>query len=132
IGNGPRIFEKNITLAVAKRLGDNLRARGIDVVYTRTTDTLIALSDRGRIANKAGGDLFISVHVNAANPTWKDPGAARGFETYFLAEAKTEDARRVERMENESVQFEDGAGRAARDDALGFILSDMAQNEHLR
>ena len=131
IGGGPRIYEKDITLAVAKKLGAALRSRGADVVYTRTRDTLIALSDRGRIANRNGGDLFISVHVNAANPNWRDPGASRGFETYFLAEAKTEDARRVEQMENEAVRFENGPP-VAPDDPLGFIISDMVQNEHLR
>jgi N-acetylmuramoyl-L-alanine amidase len=131
INGGPKLFEKDITLAVAKRLGEELRSRGVDVVYTRTTDTLIALSDRGRIANRAGGDLFISIHVNAANPTWRDPGGARGFETYFLAEARTEDARRVEQMENEAVRFEDGPS-LGKDDPLSFILSDMIQNEHLR
>jgi N-acetylmuramoyl-L-alanine amidase len=131
INGGPKLFEKNITLAVAKRLGDELRGRGVDVVYTRTTDTLIALSDRGRIANRNSGDLFISIHVNAANPTWRDPGGARGFETYFLAEARTEDARRVEQMENEAVEFEDGPS-LGKDDPLSFILSDMIQNEHLR
>ena len=62
---------------------------------------------------------------------WRNPGSARGFETYFLDEAKTEDGRRVAAMENDAVRFEDGAG-ATRDDALGFILSDMKQNEHLR
>jgi N-acetylmuramoyl-L-alanine amidase len=98
---------------------------------TRTTDTLIALSDRGRIANEQRGDLFISIHVNAANPNWRNPGGARGYETYFLAEAKTEDARRVERMENASVRFETEA-QAARKDPLSFIINDMAQNEHLR
>jgi N-acetylmuramoyl-L-alanine amidase len=131
IGLPTSIYEKNVTLSVALKLGQELRARGLRVLYTRTKDTLIALSDRGRIANKAGGDLFISVHVNAANPGWRDPGAARGFETYFLAEAKTEDARRVEEMENESVQFETGDA-VSKDDALSYILSDMKQNEHLR
>jgi N-acetylmuramoyl-L-alanine amidase len=131
IGGGPRIFEKDITLAVAMKLGDRLRARGIDVVYTRTTDTLIALDDRGRIANRAAGDLFISIHVNAASPTWQDPGGARGFETYFLSEARTEDARRVEQMENAAARFEDSPS-VGRGDPLGFILSDMQQNEHLR
>jgi N-acetylmuramoyl-L-alanine amidase len=125
------IYEKNVTLAVALRLGQELRARGLRVVYTRTTDTLIALSDRGRIANQAGGDLFISIHVNAANLGWREPAAARGFETYFLAEAKTEDARRVEEMENESVRFETGTA-VSKEDALSYILSDMKQNEHLR
>jgi len=131
IGGGPRVAEKNITLAVAKRVGAALGQRGIDVKFTRTTDTLIALSDRGRIANEAHADLFVSIHVNAANPHWKDPGAARGFETYFLAEAKTEDARRVEQMENEVVKFETRA-EARAGDPLSFILNDMAQNEHLR
>lgn len=131
IAGGPQIAEKNITLMVAKQVGAALGKRGIDVKYTRTTDTLIALSDRGRIANDARADLFVSIHVNAANPGWKDPGAARGFETYFLAEAKTEDARRVEQMENEVVKFE-AKSSAHAGDPLSFVLNDMAQNEHLR
>ena len=131
IGRGPRIYEKNLTLAVANKLGAQLKARGVDIVYTRTSDTLIALDDRGRIANRASGDLFISIHVNAANPNWRDPGGARGFETYFLSEAKTEDARRVEQMENSVVRLESTA-KVSRDDPLSFILSDMTQNQHLR
>src|SRR6185312_854010 len=68
IGTRWKIYEKNITLQVAKRLATALHARGLRVVMTRTTDTLIALSDRGRIANEHHGDLFVSIHVNAANP----------------------------------------------------------------
>lgn len=131
IGGDFVINEKDITLEVSRRVGQRLRALGVNVVYTRTSDTLIALSDRGRIANEANGDLFISVHVNAANPTWKNPGAARGFETYFLAEARTEDAKRVERMENEAIRFETNTA-VRKGDPLSFILNDMAQNEHLR
>ncbi|MBI2795126.1 MAG: N-acetylmuramoyl-L-alanine amidase [Gemmatimonadetes bacterium] len=125
------IYEKDITLAVAEKLATSLRARGVRVVMTRSTDTLIALSDRGRIANREHGDLFLSVHVNAANMGWTNPGGARGFETYFLAEAKTEDARRVERMENEAIRFETTVD-AGKHDALAFVINDMAQNEHLR
>ena len=131
LGAGPRIREKDITLAIARQLEKALEARGVDVIMTRTKDTLIALSDRGKIANQQHGDLFISIHVNAANPRWKNAGAARGFETYFLAEARTEDAKRVESMENDVVRFETGVN-APKDDPLGFIIRDMAQNEHLR
>lgn len=123
--------EKDVALQVALKVGDALRASGVDVYYTRVKDTLIALHDRGRMANQAKGDLFISIHVNAANPGWRNPDAARGFETYFLAEARTEDARRVEEMENESVRFESDA-QVKSNDPLSFILSDMMQNEHLR
>ena len=128
---GVRVQEKQITLAIALKVADALRAQGITVHLTRSRDTLIALSDRGRIANNKRADLFMSIHVNAANPRWKDPSSSRGFETYFLAEAKTEDESRVERMENEAVKFETGAN-APRGDPLSFIINDMAQNEHLR
>jgi N-acetylmuramoyl-L-alanine amidase len=129
--SSPLFYEKDIALQVAFKVGQALRNRGIDVVQTRTRDTLIALSDRGRIANDAHGDLFLSIHVNAANMNWHEPAASRGFETYFLAEAKTEDARRVERMENEAVRFETGAD-ASQDEPLDFVIHDMAQNEQLR
>src|SRR4051812_4909894 len=128
---GTKLREKDITLAVSKKLGQALLRRQIDVVYTRTTDTLIDLSDRGNIANRAGASLFISIHVNAASPTWRNPAANRGFETYFLSDARTEDDLRVEEMENASVQFET-AKDLSKEDPLSFILSDMKQNEHLR
>jgi N-acetylmuramoyl-L-alanine amidase len=131
IGTPSWFVEKDVTLAVAKKLAIVLRARGVDVMMTRTTDTLIALADRGKIANSNHGDVFISIHVNA--PGYQTAAAARerGFETYFLAEAKTEDERRVQDMENESVKFETGAN-APKGDPLSFIITDMAQNEHLR
>jgi N-acetylmuramoyl-L-alanine amidase len=131
IGGGPRLIEKEITLSVAKLLAQELRTDGVDVLMTRTTDTLIALSDRGRIANRNKADLFVSVHVNATGSRGSAAARERGFETYFLAEAKSEDAQRVERMENEAVRFETGA-YAPKGDPLSFIINDMAQNEHLR
>ena len=131
IRGGPQIREKDITLEVSRRYAEVLRQRGLKVVMTRSTDTLIALADRGRIANRAQGDLFVSIHVNAANPRWQNAGGARGYETYFLADAKTEDARRVAEMENASERFESVA-ETSRGDPLRFIVTDMQQNEHLR
>ncbi len=131
IGDGPRIVEKNVTLSVARLVAQELRNAGVEVLMTRTSDTLIALSDRGRIANRNKGDLFVSVHVNATGSRGPSGARERGYETYFLAEAKTEEASRVERMENEAVKFETGEN-APKGDPLSFIINDMAQNEHLR
>jgi N-acetylmuramoyl-L-alanine amidase len=131
IGSSPWFVEKEVVLSVAKKLAAALRRQGLEVVMTRTTDTLIALADRGHIANRSRGDLFISIHVNAPGTRNAAGARERGFETYFLAEAKTADARRVEEMENESVKFETGAD-APKGDPLSFIITDMAQNEHLR
>ncbi len=131
IGGPTWFIEKEVVLAVAKKLAAALRREGLEVVMTRTTDTLIALSDRGHIANRSRGDVFISIHVNAPGSRNAAGARERGFETYFLAEAKTADARRVEEMENEAVKFETGAD-APKGDPLSFIITDMAQNEHLR
>lgn len=131
IGVRNKIQEADITLAVSKRLREVLQERGVDVVMTRTTDTLIALDDRGRIANQAGANLFLSIHVNAANLRWRNPGSARGFETFFLADAKTEDEQRVADMENDAARFELSVD-AEPGDPLSFLLSDMRQNEFLR
>src|SRR2546423_13713721 len=131
IGTPAWFVEKDVTLSVAKKLAAALQARGIDVLMTRTTDTLVALSDRGRLANANHGDVFISIHCNAPGYNTAAGARERGLETYFLAEAKTEDERRVQDMENESVKFETGAN-APKGDPLSFIITDMAQNEHLR
>jgi N-acetylmuramoyl-L-alanine amidase len=131
IGSSPWFVEKDVTLSVAKKLATVLRARGVDVLMTRTTDTLIALADRGKIANSNHGDVFVSIHCNAPGYNTAAAARERGFETYFLAEAKTEGERRVQDMENESVKFETGAN-AEKGDPLNFIITDMAQNEHLR
>lgn len=121
--------EKDVTLQVALLLRQELKARGIGVRMTRTSDTLIALGDRGRYCTQ-DCDLFVSLHVNSL-PRRSGYTAMRGFETYFLAEARTEDAARVAKVENDAVRFE-----ATPDDAptggLDFILKDLQLNEHLR
>lgn len=125
-----RVEEADITLGVARKVRDALKARGIDVLMTRSTDTLIALRDRGRIANEAEATLFLSIHVNAANPRWRNPRSARGFETYFLSDAKTEDERYVAEMENDADRF---LGESVEvGDPLALVLGDMLQNAHLR
>jgi N-acetylmuramoyl-L-alanine amidase len=131
IGGRATLREKEVTLAVGRLVARELERRGVRAVLTRNADSLVALGDRGRIAARHGADLFVSIHVNAADPRWRNAAAARGFETYFLAEARTEDARRVAQMENASVRFETTAA-APRGDPLSFILNDLAQNEHLR
>ncbi|MFM8302648.1 MAG: N-acetylmuramoyl-L-alanine amidase [Gemmatimonadota bacterium] len=130
--DGVAFSEARVTLEVSRRLKDVLEQKGIQVVMTRTRDTLIALRDRGPIANRANGDLFLSIHVNAANPKWANPTGARGFETYFLSTARTEDEAHVANMENEVVRFETEVDGAHKGDALSFILNDLARNEHLR
>jgi N-acetylmuramoyl-L-alanine amidase len=122
--------EKDVTLQVGLLLRNELKRRGVGVQMTRTTDTLIALGDRGGFCTEAC-DLFVSLHVNslARRRGYTD---IRGYETFFLAEAKTEDAARVAQMENQAVRFEAGPADTGTSMGLDFILKDLQLNEHLR
>ena len=124
------VREKHVTLDLALLLREELRDRGVRVIMTRARDTLIDLYQRGSYCTEEC-DLFLSLHVNSLN---RRPGFSRvrGFETYFLAEAKTEDAARVARMENEAVRFDRPGGQSAELDGLGFLIKDLQLNEHLR
>lgn len=122
--------EKDVTLDLSLLVRDELKRRGVSVVMTRSRDTLIDLRKRGGYCT-AECDLFVSLHVNSL-PRRAGFKQVRGFETYFLAEAKTEDAARVARMENEAIRFEDAEDSAEQAGGLDFILRDLQLNEHLR
>ncbi len=93
------LLEKDITLKVAKRLAAQLTEElGCKVVLTRDRDVFVPLEERTAIANTTGGDLFISIHVNAA-PTKR----ARGIETYILDLARTKESMQVAARENAST-----------------------------
>jgi N-acetylmuramoyl-L-alanine amidase len=124
------VREKDVTLQVGLLLREELRERGVGVRMTRTTDTLIDLGDRGGFCT-AACDLFVSLHVNSLARR-RGYTEVRGFETYFLAEARTEDAARVAKMENEAVRFETGESQGSMTGGLDFILKDLQLNEHLR
>jgi N-acetylmuramoyl-L-alanine amidase len=106
------IVEKQFTLNAAKRLGAILRRRGFTVLYTRSGNGYLTLQQRPDAANAKKVDLFISLHVNA-NPK----PSVRGFETYYLSEAKTGDAATVAAREN-------GVPVSKLSD-LQFILTDL-------
>lgn len=78
-------FEKNVTLAVALKVGKILQQNGMQVVYTRTSDSVPwpsnVMSDlqmRCDISNNAKAKYFVCIHANSAD----DPNAG-GTETYY-------------------------------------------------
>ena len=119
------LMEKDLTLAICRKLADSLAAKtGARVVLTRDDDVLVSLDQRTAIANQYKADLFLSVHLNAA--VVKD---AKGSETYFLSlEASDELARRAAETENASAP---SAPSAAASTDLRLILWDLAQQAYL-
>ncbi|MCR5814405.1 MAG: N-acetylmuramoyl-L-alanine amidase [Desulfovibrio sp.] len=89
------IVEKLVVMDVAKTLGRLLERNGLRVIYSRTSDTFLSLSQRTALANAQGADLFISIHINAC-----DSEQIQGLETYYLNLARTPEAARVAAFEN--------------------------------
>jgi len=89
------LYEKNVTLEVAKLLGKHLEKMGFEVLYTRTTDKYVPLEMRTAMANARKADLFVSVHCNAHG----SPDSS-GMETYSLNLASTPGEVRVAAREN--------------------------------
>ena len=120
-------FEKDIALAVARNLAVRLRARGLKVVMTRDADVRVPLEQRTAIANDTRGDLFVSIHANAAADT-----SIHGSETYFLAlEASDSGAAGVAQRENSAFAAEAGPEIDALSDPFIALLGDMISTEHL-
>lgn len=100
IGNG--YLEKEIALAIVLKVGKELeKYPDIKVVYTRKDDTFIDLFVRGKIANEANADLFVSVHCNAHSSD------AYGAETYVLGLHANRQNFEVAKKENSVIYLED-------------------------
>jgi N-acetylmuramoyl-L-alanine amidase len=117
-------LEKNVTLAVARRLKGALEARlGVRVILTRDGDTTVGLDERAALANNNKADLFVSLHANAS----VRPGTS-GAEVFYLSLDEYGDAaQRVARAESESLPVFGGGSRD-----IEVILWEMAQARYIR
>jgi N-acetylmuramoyl-L-alanine amidase len=126
------VQEKVITLGVALKLGRLIKKNlpGVNVVYTRENDRFVELDRRGRIANDAGGKLFISIHCNALR---RKPSPTRGFEVYLLRPGRTDEAVAIAERENAVIQMEEGyEERYKHLTDENFILVTMAQSSYVK
>lgn len=118
------IREKNVALGIALAMADALRSDpGLEVVLIRDTDVFVPAWDRGARATVLKGDrhgVFVSIHANSAATR---SSTAKGYETYFLSEARTEHERRVAAIENAPLGVE-APGETGGED-LDFILREL-------
>lgn len=129
--------EKTINLAVAKALGKKIESSSDDikVVYTRDTDVFIPLNERAQIANKAKGDLFISIHVNSLDRKNKNFRTISGAEVYTLGLHKTESNLAVARRENSVMTLEEDYSETYKgfdpNSVESYIAFELSQSKHL-
>ncbi len=123
-----QLYEKDVTLALAKEVAAQLKIRGIDVIITRDSDREIPLSARTAMANKLGADAFISLHMNSipkGAPAQEE--LTSGTETYILNNANDGSSKRLAELENTVMAGENGG--EPMDVAL--ILKDLRLDANL-
>lgn len=100
LGNG--YYEKNIALNIVLEAGKLLEKNpDIKVIYTRKDDTFVDLYVRGEIANKAGADLFVSVHCDSHT------SKAQGAGTFVLGLHANKQNFEIAKKENSVIYLED-------------------------
>ena len=104
---GKKAKEKDITLAVAKKVGAKIKQQypDVKVYYTRTTDVFVELMERANIANRNDADLFISIHCNSVAKSPKTGGA----ETFIMGDHRNSANLAVAKRENASILYESNA-----------------------
>ena len=131
ISRNGKYKEKNITLSVALKLGELIKSNfpDIKVIYTRSTDKYVELSERAAIANRNKADLFISIHVNSAKST-----QARGTETFVMGTHKSEANFEVCKLENSVIVIEEDYEKKYEGFNPGspesYIIFSLLQNVH--
>ncbi len=119
--------EKDVTLAIARAMRDELAASGrVRVALTRDDDSFIPLDQRYAIARRMGADLFISLHADAAESN----DDARGATIYTLSEVAS-DAEAAALAQRENAVDAVGGVTMSDDANVNLILIDLAQRESM-
>lgn len=115
------LYEKDLTLDLARRLRSLLLAEGFSVHLTRDADSRLSLRERARLANDLGADLFLSIHLN----WFEGASESRGVETFYLGPTNDPYLTRLASAEN----AESGYSRADIRHLLEGIYRDLRQEE---
>ncbi len=100
LGNG--YLEKEIALNIVLKVGEQLeKSPNVKVIYTRKDDSFVDLYIRGKIANDADADLFVSVHCDSHNSD------AYGAGTFVLGLHANKQNFEVAKKENSVIYLED-------------------------
>lgn len=130
--------EKTIVLDVAKALGKKITDSydDVKVIYTRESDRYLTLQERADKANKAGGDLFISIHVNSVDRRSKGREKVAGASVYTLGLHKSDNNLQVAMRENSVIELEQDYSENYQgfdpSSSESYIIFELSQNRHLQ
>ena len=107
------VYEKHLTMILARQVAKRLEERGIEVRLVRELDEYVSLRERVERANELRADLFVSIHCNAS-----DARSQRGFENWVLTPRALD-------IDGRALRGETPAARAGADPETARMLDDV-------
>lgn len=112
------ILEKDLNLAIALLVRDQLTEQGYQVIMSRETDTYIAKEARVEEANRSGADIYISIHQNAT----EEGAGVKGMEVWYTEDEDRRDSKRLAQLiRQQTLKSTGAADRELRSDADFYV-----------
>ena len=113
------VYEDEINLQISKKIEAKLKARGVQVKMSRYNDTYLSLTERTRMANNEGSDVFVSIHQNSA-----ESPSANGIETFYYS-PRTDSKELANDIQNDIINATDAYNRGIK--TANFAVIKTAQ-----
>ena len=102
------VLEDEINLQISQKVEAKLKAKGVQVKMSRYDDTYLSLTDRTKMANNWGSDIFVSVHQNSATSS-----SANGIETYYYS-SRQDSKELATEIQTDLIQSTSAVNRGAK------------------
>lgn len=117
------VREKDLNLAIALLVRDQLEEQGYQVIMSRETDTYIAKETRVAQANRSGADIYISIHQNAT----EEGAGVNGMEVWYTEDSDRSDSKRLAQLIRQQTLRSTGAEeRELRSDADFYVTGNTS------
>ena len=117
------VREKDLNLAIALLVREQLQGQGYQVIMSRETDTYIAKEARVAEANRSGADIYISIHQNAT----EEGAGVKGMEVWYTEDEERTDSRRLAQLiRQQTLKSTEAAERELRGDADFYVTKNTS------
>lgn len=117
------VREKDVNLAIALLVRDQLKEQGYRVIMSRETDAYVAKETRVAEANRSGADIYISIHQNAT----EEGAGVNGMEVWYTKDSERADSRRLAQLvRQQTLKSTEAAERELRDDADFYVTKNTS------
>ncbi len=117
------VREKDLNLAIALLVRDQLKEKGYQVIMSREADTYVAKEARVEEANRSGADIYISIHQNAT----EEGAGVNGMEVWYTADDDRTGSRRLAQLiRQQTLKSTEAAERELRSDADFYVTKNTS------